>query len=61
MKNPFYLAYGVFLIGFAAFASFNHWSLSNPNQPRTAPKTIRDNPGAFGAPYVGAPRYSGGK
>ena len=59
--NPFFLIYGILLLGFASMAEYRGWTFSGVNQPRTIPRTVRDNPGANHSPYVANPRYSGGK
>jgi hypothetical protein len=61
IRHPIFLVYGVFLIGFSTFASFRGWTLGNPSQSRSTPRSIRNNPGGFGPVYSDSPRYSGGK
>jgi hypothetical protein len=61
MRHPIYMIYGLAVIGFMGTAQFRGWTLSQLNQTRTIPRTIRDNPGAFRPMYNGSPRYSGGK
>jgi hypothetical protein len=61
MRHPIYMIYGLAVIGFMGMAQFRGWTLSQLNQTRTIPRSIRDNPGAFRPMYNGSPRYSGGK
>ena len=61
MKTPFYLAYGLLLLGVTTMAEYRGWTLSRVNERKVAPKSIRDNPGAYRSTYGGYSRYSGGK
>lgn len=61
MKTPLYLIYGICVLGFATLAQYSGWTLNSPNEKMAPPRTIRDNPGAYGPIYGGSPRYSGGK
>ena len=61
MKSPFYLIYGVLLLGLSTFAQYSGWSLSRINEQKVLPKSIRDNPGAYRSTYGGYSRYIGGK
>jgi hypothetical protein len=61
MKTPMFLTYGVILLALSAYAQYSGWSLARINQQKVAPKTIRDNPGAYRSMYGGYFRYIGGK
>jgi len=61
LKSPFYLIYGVMLLGLSTFAQYSGWSLSRINEQKVLPKSIRDNPGAYRSTYGGYSRYIGGK
>jgi hypothetical protein len=61
LRHPIYTLYSLAVIGFMAIAQFRGWNLSQLNQSRMAPRSVRDNPGAFRPSYNGSPRYSGGK
>ena len=62
MKSPLFLIYGILLLGGSTYAHMHGWSLARINQQRVAPKTIRDNPGAYRSMYGGGyVRYIGGK
>ncbi len=63
MKHPLYLAYGVIVLGLAATAELRGWTLRRPTEARVdAPRTIRDNPGAYRPIYRGmGGRYMRGK
>jgi hypothetical protein len=61
MRHPLYAIYGVLVLGFAAMAQYQGWSLTRVNEVRNIPKTVRDNPGAYRSHYAGYYRYFGGK
>lgn len=63
MKHPVYLAYGVIVIVLAGVAELRGWTLRRANEARVdAPRSIRDNPGAYRPIYVGGSgRYMRGK
>jgi hypothetical protein len=61
MRHPVYLIYGIALLAFMGAAQFLGWSLGSLNQERSAPRSIRDNPGAYRSSYGGYSRYTGGK
>ncbi len=53
--------YGVMLLGLGTMAEYRGWSFSRINENKVAPKSIRDNPGAYRSSYGGYSRYTGGK
>jgi hypothetical protein len=61
MRHPLYMLYSLMVIGVMGTAQYRGWSLSQLNQARSVPRTVRDNPGAFRPMYNDSPRYSGGK
>jgi hypothetical protein len=61
MSHPFYLAYGVLLLGLVGVAEYRGLSLNSVNQVNNVPRTVRDNPGAYRSHYAFLPRYIGGK
>ena len=61
MRNPFFLTYGLLILGLTGYAEYSGLSLTTVNQLRNVPKTIRDNPGAYRSQYGGFHRYIGGK
>jgi hypothetical protein len=61
MSHPFYLAYGVLLLGLVGVAEYRGWSLNSVNEVKNVPRTVRDNPGAYRSHYAFLPRYIGGK
>jgi hypothetical protein len=61
MKHPFFLTYGLALLGFTGFAEYRGWSLFKPDEVRGIPKSVRDNPGIYRSIYSGYSRYTGGK
>ena len=42
-------------------AEYRGWTLYPINERKVAPKSIRDNPGAYRSTYGGYSRYTGGK
>jgi hypothetical protein len=60
-RHPFFLLYGLSLIGMAAVADYRGLSFSNVRQVQNVPKSVRDNPGVYRSTYGGYSRYSGGK
>lgn len=60
-RHPLFAIYGLLLIGGASVASYRGLSFTEVNTVRVAPKSIRDNPGAYRAIYATYHRYSGGK
>jgi hypothetical protein len=61
MSHPFYLAYGVLLLGLVGVAEYRGLSLNSVNEVKNVPRTVRDNPGAYRSHYAFLPRYIGGK
>ncbi|MDP2996325.1 MAG: hypothetical protein Q8N47_02480 [Bryobacterales bacterium] len=61
MSHPFYLAYGVLLLGLVGVAEYRGWSPTRINEVKNVPRTVRDNPGAYRSHYAFLPRYIGGK
>jgi hypothetical protein len=61
IKHPFYLAYGVLLLGLVGLAEYRGWSLLSVNEVKDVPKSVRDNPGAYRSHYVFFPRVFRGK
>jgi hypothetical protein len=63
MRHPLYLVYGVAVLALAAVAELRGWTLRRADEARVdAPRTIRDNPGAYRPIYrVTGGRYMGGK
>jgi hypothetical protein len=49
------------MLASATWAEFRGWTMSSVNQTKVAPKTVRDNPGAYRSHYAYFPRYVGGK
>lgn len=61
IKHPFYLAYGVLMLGLVGLAEYRGWSLLRVNEVKDVPKSVRDNPGAYRSHYVFFPRVFRGK
>jgi hypothetical protein len=56
-----YWIYGLAIIGLLAMAEYNGWSMTDVDEVKNVPKTVRDNPGAYRAHYRSHARYFGGK
>ncbi len=61
LRHPFYLLYGIALLGTLAVAEYRGWSWNRVHELNDVPKTVRDNPGAYRSHYGFYPRYMGGK
>jgi hypothetical protein len=61
MRHPFYLAYGLILLGLVGWAEYRGWSLTSINEVHNVPKSVRDNPGAYRSHFLYYPRHIGGK
>jgi hypothetical protein len=56
-----YLLYGTMLIGGASYYNYRGMSLSDINEVRNVPKSVRDNPGSYRSHDGGHSRDFGGK
>jgi hypothetical protein len=61
MIRKLYLIYGLGVLGFLGVAQFRGWSLSQVNEMKVAPKSVRDNPGSYRSVYGFYHHYTGGK
>ena len=61
MRYAGYLIYSMMMLSTAVVAEFRGWTMSDVNQTKVAPKTVRDNPGAYRSHYAFYSRYVGGK
>jgi hypothetical protein len=61
MIRKLYLIYGLGVLGFLGVAQFGGWSLSQVNEMKVAPKSVRDNPGSYRSAYGYYHHYTGGK
>ena len=61
MIRKLYLIYGLGVLAFLGVAQFNGWSLSQVNEMKVAPKSVRDNPGSYRSVYGFYHHYTGGK
>ena len=61
MQHPFYLTYGLLLLGLAGVAEYRGWSMNSVNELKNVPRSVRDNPGSYRSHYAGYSRYIGGK
>jgi len=57
-----HLAFGFLVLGLLGVAEYRGWSLMSTNEVKdAAPRSVRDNPGAYRPLYYGGGRYVGGK
>ena len=57
-----YLIYGAAVVALVGLAEYRGWGPSgNVRQGQAAPRSVRDNPGAYRSHYTGTGRYVGGK
>ena len=61
MKHPFYLVYGLALLGLTGLAEYRGWSLMRVNEVKNVPKSVRDNPGVYRSHYGYIPGFIRGK
>jgi hypothetical protein len=61
MKHPFYLIYGLLLVGLTGAAEYMGFSFTSYDEVKNVPRSVRDNPGAYRSHYRGSSRYFGGK
>ena len=63
MRHPLYTLYALALLGWMGYAAYNGTPLSfaGVNEQKVAPKSVRDNPGAYRSSYGWYNRYIGGK
>lgn len=55
MRHPFYLLFGLLVVGALGAAELRGWSLLNRREVRNVPRSVRDNPGSYRPAYI----YSG--
>ncbi len=60
MKMPFYLAYGLFLVGGFAWMNYRGWGFGDAREQKVMPTSIRQNPGSYRPVYGGYGGYVGG-
>jgi hypothetical protein len=56
-----YLLYGAAVLALAAGAEYGGWLRSRARESRTAPQSVRQNPGAYRPIYIGTGRGFRGK
>jgi hypothetical protein len=61
MMRRLYMAYGLLVLGLFATSEYRGWSMTQVNQLKDVPKSIRDNPGAYRSHYAYYHHYTGGK
>lgn len=61
MAFRLYLLYGALVLALLGAADYRGWSFLSPNEVKTVPQTVRDNPGAYRPHYRGGAHYFRGK
>lgn len=61
LRHPLFSLYGLALIGFGGYAGYSGWTMTDVDEVRGVPRSIRDNPGIYRSIYTNYSRYSGGK
>ena len=57
-----YLIFGTAVVALLGLAEYRGWApFSNAREGQPAPRSVRDNPGAYRVHYIGTGRYVGGK
>ncbi|HEY0018749.1 MAG TPA: hypothetical protein VGC13_20785 [Longimicrobium sp.] len=57
-----YLIFGTAVLALVSLADYRGWApFSNAREGQPAPRSVRDNPGAYRVHYTGSGRYVGGK
>src|SRR5213082_603075 len=56
-----YLLYGGLVLALLGTAEYRGWSPLSPNEGKTAPRTVRDNPGSYRPHYRGGAYFFRGK
>jgi hypothetical protein len=57
-----YLIYGLLVMALLGVAEYRGWRpFSSVREGQPAPRSVRDNPGAYRSHYTGSGRYVGGK
>lgn len=57
-----YLIYGTAVVTLVGLWEYYGWApFSNAREGQPAPRSVRDNPGAYRTHYTGSGRYVGGK
>lgn len=57
-----YLIFGTAVLALVGLAEIRGWApFSNAREGQPAPRSVRDNPGAYRTHYTGSGRYVGGK
>ncbi|HYR12436.1 MAG TPA: hypothetical protein VEQ60_31905 [Longimicrobium sp.] len=57
-----YVIFGTVVIALVGLVELRGWApFSNAREGQPAPRSVRDNPGAYRVHYTGSGRYVGGK
>jgi len=56
-----YRLYGGLVLALLGAAEYRGWSPLSPNEGKTAPRTVRDNPGSYRPHYRGGAYFFRGK
>ena len=58
---PYYLAFGLLVLAGAVYGDQRGWTPIRPSEARVAPRSVRENPGAYRSVYRSSARYRLGK
>lgn len=58
---PFYFAFGLLVLAGAVYGDMRGWTPIRPSEARVAPRSVRENPGAYRSVYRSSARYRLGK
>ena len=58
---PFYFAFGLLVLAGAVYGDMRGWTPIRPSGARVAPRSVRENPGAYRSVYRSSARYRLGK
>jgi hypothetical protein len=60
-RAPLYLVFGLLVLAGAAWADLRGFTVIRPSEARVAPRSVRENPGAYRSVYRSSSRYRLGK
>ena len=60
-RHPFYLLFGLLVVGSFVAAELRGWTMTRTTEVRNVPRSVRENPGVYRSVYRGGGRYMGGK
>ena len=58
---PFYFLFGLLVLAGAVWSDLRGFTMIRPSEARVAPRSVRENPGAYRSVYRSSSRYRLGK